>query len=52
MLESWQIATMTEIGTYMQAIQIGTGSSMCSLSVLLSVMETSLRTQTGIEIAQ
>ena len=39
---------------YMQAIEIGmidTGSSKCSLSVLLSV-KTSLRTQTGLEIAQ
>ena len=39
---------------YMLAIQLGlidVGSSMHSLSVLLSAMETSLRTRTGLEIA-
>ena len=40
---------------YMRAIQLGmidTGSSTCSLSVLLSAVEMSLRTWTGLEIAQ
>ena len=40
---------------YMRAIQLGlidAGSSMHSLSVLLSAVEMSLRTQTGLEIAQ
>ena len=53
-LGSWQIATMAEIG-YMWAIQLGliyTGSSTRSLSVLLSAMEMSPRTQTGLEITQ
>ena len=39
----------------MRVIQIGmidAGSSMHSLSVLLSAVETSLRIQTGLEIAQ
>ena len=40
---------------YMRAIQLGhinAGSSTHSLSVLLSAMEMSLRTQTALEIAQ
>ena len=40
---------------YTQAIQLGlidAGSSMCSLSVLLSAVEMSLRTQIALEIAQ
>ena len=40
---------------YMQAMQLGlivAGSSMRGLSVLLSLVETSLRTQTALEIAQ
>ena len=40
---------------YMRAVQIGmidTGSRSSRLSVLLSAVETSFRTQTGLEIAQ
>ena len=40
---------------YMRAMQLGlidAGSSTCSLSVLLSTVETSLRTRTALEIAQ
>ena len=46
---------MTEIRRYMWVIQIGlieAGSSMHSLSVLLSAVEMSLRTCTILEIAQ
>ena len=53
LLGSWWIAMMTEIGTcgrYRYVCLIEAGSSMHSLSVLLSAMETSHRTQTGLEI--